>query len=171
MKRIFAAFLFASLVLSMQAQKFAFVDTDYILKKIPLYEAAQKKLDALSKKYEAEIEVGYQEVDKLYKAFQTEKVFLSDEMKLKREEEIIAKENEVKQLQKKYFSRDGELYKKRTELIQPIQDEILKNVKELAAEGDFALILDTASGNASVLFADAKYDKSDDILKKMGYGK
>ncbi len=150
------------------AQKYAFVDTEYILNRIPSYKAAQEQLDKMAEDWQTEIETMYSEIEKMYKDFQSEKVLLTEEMKIRREEEIINRENEVKQLQQKYFGRDGSLFKKRQELIKPIQDELYRAVKEIAAEGSYAVIFDTASG-ANMLYTNPKYDKSDDVLEKLGY--
>lgn len=150
------------------AQKYAFVDTEYILNRIPSYKAAQEQLDKLASDWQEEIETSYGEIEKMYKDFQAEKVLLTDEMKIRKEEEIVNRENEVKQLQQKYFGRDGTLFSKRQELIKPIQDEVYRAVKEIAAEGNYAVIFDTASG-ANMLYTNPKYDKSDDVLEKLGY--
>lgn len=150
------------------AQKYAFVDTEYILNRIPSYKAAQEQLDKLAGDWQTEIETMYEEIEKMYKNFQAEKVLLTEEMKTRKEEEIINREKEVKQLQQKYFGHDGSLFKKRQELIKPIQDEVYRSVKEIAAEGNYAVIFDTASG-ANMLYTNPKYDKSDDVLEKLGY--
>jgi len=153
---------------SAMAQKFAFVDSDYVLQNIPSYNAAQNELDKASETYEAEIAVAYEEIEQMYKTYQSERVLLTDEMKTKRQEDIIAKEHAVKDLQAKYFGPDGDLAKKRQELVKPIQDAIYKAVKELSAEGSYAIIFDTASG-ASILYSNPRYDLSDEVLKKLGY--
>ena len=150
------------------AQKYAFVDTEYILNRIPSYKAAQDQLDKLAADWQTEVETAYGEIEKMYEDFQTEKVLLTEEMKVRKEEEIIKREKEVKQLQQKYFGRDGTLFSKRQELIKPIQDELYNAVKEIAVEGNFAVIFDTASG-ANMLYTNPKYDKSDDVLEKLGY--
>jgi len=150
------------------AQKFAFVDSDYILQNIPSYKAAQDELDKASETWETEIAAEYEEIEQLYKTYQSERVLLTDEMKRKREEEILSKEHEVKNLQAKYFGPEGDLSKKRTELVKPIQDAVYKAVKELSAEGSYAIIFDTASG-AAVLYSNPRYDLSDEVLKKLGY--
>lgn len=160
-----AALFIASLSFS---QKFAYVDTEYILKNIPEYEAAQAQLDEISVEWQKEIEAIYAEIDKMYKSYQEEKVLLTEEMKRKREEEIIAKEKEAKDLQKNYFGKDGELFKKRQSLVKPIQDDIFNAVKELATEGNYDIIFDS-SGEVTMLFASPKYDRSDEVLKKLGY--
>ncbi|MCX7863223.1 MAG: OmpH family outer membrane protein [Bacteroidales bacterium] len=149
-------------------QKIGYVDTDYILKNIPAYQAAQAQLDKISADWQKEIENIYAQVDKMYRDFQAEKVLLTEEMKIKRENEIIAKEKEAKDLQKKYFGKDGELFKKRTELIKPIQDDVFNAIKDIAIQGNYALIFDVA-GNSNMLYTDPKLDKSDEVLKKLGY--
>jgi len=150
------------------AQKFAFVDTDYILKSIPTYESAQEQLDIMSKEWQSEIESKYAEIDQLYKEFQAEKVLLTEDMKQKREEEIVQKEKAAKDLQKKYFGPDGDLFKKRQELVKPIQDDIFNAVKEIAIDGNYAIIFD-ASGGTNMLYSDPKFDKSDEVLQKLGF--
>ena len=169
MKRL----LFSGLILLLgvsfaYAQKYAFVDTEYILDRIPSYTAAQDKLDNMSNDWQKEIEALYAEVEKLYNDYQAERVLLNEEMKTQREEEIVTKETEAKDLQKTYFGREGMLFEKRQELIKPIQDEIYKAVKEIALAGNFAVIFDTSSG-ANMLYTNPKYDKSDDVLEKLGY--
>jgi outer membrane protein len=155
-------------VLGVHAQKFAFVDTDYILKSIPTYESAQEQLEIMSSDWQDEIESKYAEIEKLYKEFQAEKVLLTEEMKQTREEEIIQKERQVKELQQKYFGPEGELFKKRQELIKPIQDDIFNAIKEIAIDGNFDVIFD-ASGGTNMLYSDPKYDKSDLVLERLGF--
>ncbi len=150
------------------AQKYGFVDTEYILNNIPSYSAAQEKLDQLSEGWEKEISDAYAEVEQMYKDYQNEVVLLSREAKVKKEEEIIASERAAKELQNIYFGVEGELFKKREELIQPIQDEIYNAVKELAIEGSYAVIFDTSSG-MNMLYTNPKYDVSDEVLEKLGY--
>ena len=150
------------------AQKYAFVDTEYILDRIPAYKAAQDQLDKMAQDWQEEVETMYGGIEKMYKDFQAEKVLLTEEMKTKKEEEIITREKEVKDLQQKYFGRDGNLFDKRQELIKPIQDEVYRAVKEIASEGNYAVIFDTASG-ANMLYTNPKYDKSDEVLEKLGY--
>jgi outer membrane protein len=150
------------------AQKYAFVDSEYIRKNIPAFTTAQEQLDKLSKQWEKEITDGYAVVEQMYKSYQNESVLLSQDMKIKREEAIVAREKEIKDLQNKYFGVEGDLFKKREELVKPIQDEILKAIKEIAVEGSYAVIFDTASGG-NILFANPKYDISDQVLQKLGY--
>jgi len=150
------------------AQKYAFVDTEYILNNIPSYKAAKDKLDNISEEWQKEIETKYSEIEQMYKDYQAEKVLLTDEMRRKREDQIISKEQEVKELQKDYFGQDGSLFKKRQELIKPIQDEIYKAVKDIATEGGYAVIFDTSSG-PTMLYTNPRYDVSDEVLEKLGY--
>ena len=150
------------------AQKYGFVDSDYVSNNIPAFNTAQDQLDKLSQKWEQEIADGYEQVEQLYKTYQNEAALLSQDMKTKREEEIIKKEQEMKSLQDKYFGVDGELYKKREELVKPIQDEILKAIKEIAVEGNYTAIFDSASGG-NILYANPKNDLSDQVLEKLGY--
>ena len=151
-----------------QAQKFAYVDTDYILNKIPEFKQAQDKLDAISSDWQKEIENKYTEVDQMYRAYQQEQVLLTDEMKVKREETIIKKENQAKQLQQKYFGPEGELYLKRQELIKPIQDKIYDAIQQLAANNKYQVIFDSSS-DLIMLYKNNNLDKSDKILDLMGY--
>lgn len=167
-KTLILAALALAMTMGVSAQKFAFVDTEYILKNIPSYEAAQEEIDNLSNTWEEEVNKEYQAIEELYKSYKAERVLLSEEMRQKREEEITNKEKSVKELQQKYFGTEGELFKKREELVQPIQDAVYKAVKELTAEGGYAIIFDTASG-ASILYSNPRFDKSDEILQRMGY--
>ena len=150
------------------SQKNAYVDTEYILSKIPAYENAQNKLDEISKEWQKEIENKYKEVEQKYKEYQTESALLSAEMKSQREDEIINLEQEANELKDKYFGNEGELYNKRKELVKPIQDEVYNAIKEIATEGNYGFIFDK-SADMSLIYTDPKYDISDDILKKLGY--
>ena len=150
------------------AQKFAFVDTDYVLSRIPTFKAAQEQLDKISTQYETELQEKFEEVEQLTKDFQAEKILLTEEMRKKREEEIKTLEQSAKDLQAKYFGRDGMLFKKREELVKPIQDQVFNAVKEVANEGGYAVIFDSA-GSANMLYTNPRYDKSDDVIKKLGY--
>ncbi len=150
------------------AQKYAFVDTEYILNNIPNYKAAQEQLDKFSADWQKEVEAKYTEIEKMYKDYQAERVLLSEDMRHQREEAIVNKEKEAKELQKNYFGQEGALYKKRQELIQPIQDEIYKAIKDLATENGYAVIFDTSSG-PSMIYTNPRYDVSDEVLQKLGY--
>jgi outer membrane protein len=150
------------------AQKFAYVDTEYILENIPSYKAAQEQLDQLSAQYQKELESMHAEVEQMYKDFQSESVLLSDEMKKKREDVIITKEKEYKDLQRKYFGREGDLFKKRQGLVKPIQDDVFNAIQAIATEGSYAVIFDKSNG-ITLIYANPKFDLSDQILAKLGY--
>ena len=167
-KSIVLTVLMLAATLSGTAQKFAFVDSEYIRNNIPAFTAAQQQLDKLSEGWEKEVANGYAAVEQMYKDYQAEVVLLSQDQKKKREEAIIAKEKEIKDLQNTYFGMEGELYKKREELVKPIQDEILKAIKEISVEGSYAVIFDTSAGS-NILFANPRYDLSDQVLQKLGY--
>ena len=149
------------------AQKYAFVDSDYILENIPEYQDALDILDEFSIQWQKEIEKKFQEVDALYKEYQAEAVLLPEDMKRQRENEIIQKEKEAKDLQKQRFGRDGDLYQKRRELIEPIQEKIYNAIEEIAESNNYAFVFDKA-GSLTILFAKAKYDLSDDVLDEVG---
>jgi outer membrane protein len=159
------AFLFATTV---NAQKYAYVDTQYILDNISEYKAAQQQLDQLSISWQKEIEAKYSAIDKLYKDYQAEQILLTEDMKRKREQEITNKEKEVKEFQKLKFGYEGELFKKKQELVKPIQDKIYNAVKKIATDQSYAVIFDKTS-DLIMLYANPKYDKSDDVLTAMGY--
>jgi len=149
------------------SQKFAFVDTDYVMKNIPSFEAAQGQLNQLSKQWQQEIESLYQVVAELYKEFQEESVFLSGEMRTKKENAIIEKEKQAKMLQQKYFGPDGEMSKRQDALIQPIQEQITAVLREIAREEGLDVIFD----KSGLLFLDPKFDKSNQVLERLGYKK
>ena len=167
-KIIFMTVMVLAATLSGTAQKFAFVDSEYIRNNIPAFTAAQQQLDKLSEGWEKEVADGYAAVEQMYKDYQAEVVLLSQDQKRKREEAIIGKEKEVKDLQNRYFGMEGELFKKREELVKPIQDQILKAIKEISVEGSYAVIFDTSAGS-NILFANPRYDLSDQVLQKLGY--
>lgn len=150
------------------AQKFAYVDTDYILTKVPEFIQAEEKINEFSKQWQSEIEAAYQDVEQMYRTYQSEQVLLTSEMKTKREESIIEKEKSVQTLQQKYFGTQGELYKKRQDLIKPIQDRIFDAVQQLAATNKYSIIFD-ASSDLIMLYSNPDLDKSDKVLELMGY--
>jgi len=154
-------------ITSSYAQKFGYVDTEYILDNIPEYKAAQTQLDELSVEWQKEIEQKFSEIDRLYKAFQAEAVLLPEDIKRKREDEIIKKEKEVKDLQKQRFGSSGDLFKKRQELVKPIQDKVYNAIEAIANTGGYAVIFDTA-GNLNMVYVNAKFDKSNEVLEKLG---
>ncbi len=152
------------------AQKFALIDMEYILKNIPAYEMTNEQLSQVSQKWQNEVEALRQEAQNMYKNYQSDLVFLSAEMKTKREEEIVKKEQEAQDLKRKYFGPDGELYKKRESLMKPIQDEIYNAVKEISDDKGYQIVWDRASA-MSIIFASPKIDISNEVLAKMGYSK
>jgi outer membrane protein len=154
--------------MTMQAQKFALVDMDYILKNIPAYERANEQLAQVSKKWQAEVDVLQTEAQTMYKDYQKEVVFLSQEQKKARQDAIMEKEREAAELKKKYFGPEGELFKKRTALMSPIQEEIYTAVSEIADLRGYQLVLDRAS-DAGIIFASPKVDISSEVLSRLGY--
>ena len=167
-KRVLILGFISLVVLTTQAQKFAYVDTDYILNKIPEFKQAQDKLDDFSADWQTEIENKYKDVEQMYRAYQQEQVLLTDEMKVKREEAIIEKENDAKNLQQKYFGPSGDLYIKRQELIKPIQDRIHDAIQKLAANSKYQVVFDSSS-DLIMLYKNNNLDKSDKVLELMGY--
>lgn len=167
-KIVFAVFIVMASSFVLNAQRFAYVDTKYVLDNIPEYVSAQEQLNIITTEWQGEIENRYASIEKLYKEYEVEKVLLSNELKRKREEEIIEKEKEIKELQKKYFGTGGDLFTKRQELVKPIQDKVFNAIKEIGEEGNYAMIIDVASG-MGILYNDPKYDKSDEVLQKLGY--
>lgn len=170
MKKIVLICSLAIFACAAHAQKFALIDMEYILKNIPAYEMANEQLEGISKKWQAEVETLQQQAQNLYKTYQSDLVFLSPEMKTKRENEIVQKEQEAQELKRKYFGTDGELFKKRESLIKPIQDEIYNAVKQLSEEKGYHVIVDRASA-MSIIYASPKIDISSEVLAKLGYSK
>lgn len=169
-KIIFAIILAAGCALAAQAQKFALVDMDYILRNVPAYEMANEQLNQVSQRWEKEVNQLAQEAENLYKNYQSEMVFLTDDQKKKREEEIVAKEKEVTDARYKYFGPEGELYKKRQSLMKPIQEDVYNAVKAVAEEKGYQTIFDRASSQ-SIVFASPRIDVSNEVLAKLGYSK
>ena len=154
--------------LTANAQKFALIDMEYILRNIPAYERANEQLNQISKRWQGEVEAVALEAQTLYKNYQSEAVFLSEEQKNKREEEIVSKEKEAQELKRKYFGPEGELYKKRESLMAPIQDEIYTAVKEISDLKGYSVVVDRASA-ASIIYVSPKIDISNEVLVKLGY--
>lgn len=158
--------IFASV--SMFAQSFGYVDSEYILENIPDYKDAQEELDKLSIEWQKQLERRYAEIDKMYKNYQAEQILLTEDMKTKREEEIIKKEKEAKEYQKQKFGVDGELFQKRKELVKPVQDKVYNAISEIANYKRLGVVFDKSSG-LTMLYTNPKYNISDDVLKKLGY--
>ncbi len=152
----------------MSAQKFALIDMEYILKNVPAYEMANEQLNQLSQRWQKEVENLSTEAENLYKNYQAERVFLTDEQKKKKEEEVVAKEKEASELKYKYFGPEGELYKKRETLMQPIRDDIYVAVKKVAEEKGYQAIFDRAT-SSNIIFASPRIDVSNEVLAKLGY--
>lgn len=168
MKKIIIATIIVFSALAGFSQKAGYVDTEYILKNIPAYTAAQQQLDQLSGQYQKELETMQAELEQMYKDFRAEAVLLTDELKRKREDVIVSKEKEYRSLQQKYFGREGELFKKRQGFVKPIQDDIYNAIQEIAKDGNYAFIYDKAGGT-TLMYTDPKYDLSDQVLEKLGY--
>ena len=166
-KSAFIFFLLLSITNLSFGQKYAFVDVQTILEKMPEYKEAQKELDDLAEKFQKEIEDKHKEIEEKNKAYQQEKILLPEETKAQREQELQQLSNEARQLQQKYFGPNGLLFKKRKELIEPIQDKIYKAIKQLAKEKGYDFIMDDKN-NSNILFVNPKYDKTNSILKKLG---
>lgn len=158
-----------SAALTANAQKYALLDMEYVLKNIPAYERANEQLNQVSKKWQAEVEALNTEASTMYKNYQNEMVFLSQEQKKARQEAIMKKEKDASDLKRKYFGPEGELFKKRESLMSPIQEEIYTAVKEIAELRGYSLVLDRAS-DSGIIFGSPKIDISNEVLQKLGYG-
>lgn len=150
-----------------QSPNFAYVDSEYILSQMPDYRSAQNKIDEMAEKWQKEIEKMHDAVDKMYKDYKAEELILTEDQKKKREAEIIAKQNEVKKYQNEKFGYEGELFKKRQELIKPIQDRVFDAVQKIAKQNNLDIIFDK-SGSMTMLFSNARYDQSDEVLEELG---
>ena len=162
--------LFFAIALSSFAQKYALVDMEYILESIPSYEAANQELEKTGKKWQEEVEKMQKDVQNMYKTFQASIKTLSASEKTKRENAIVAKENELQQLRNKYFGAEGEMFKRRQSLIEPIQDSVYNAIKELALMYGYQAVIDRASAS-SMIFASPDIDISNEVLAKLGYSK
>ncbi|MBQ2786382.1 MAG: OmpH family outer membrane protein [Bacteroidaceae bacterium] len=167
-KILLTTFLMCIAAVGVQAQKYALIDMEYILKNIPAYERANEQLNQQSKRWQGEIDILTEEAQTLYKKYQSESMFLSDEQRTQREEEILNAEKKASELKRLYFGPDGELYKKRESLMAPIQDEIYNAVKDICDTKGYSMVIDRASA-ASIIYASPKIDISNDVLTKLGY--
>ena len=170
MKKLIMTCLVVLIALTANAQKFALIDMDYILKNVPAYERANEQLNQVSKKWQAEVEALNTEAATMYKNYQNEVVFLSEEQKKKRQDDIMNKEKQASELRKKYFGPEGELFKKRESLMAPIQDEIYTAVKDISELRGYSMVLDRSS-NGGIIFGSPKIDISNEVLEKLGYSK
>ena len=166
-KMMIAVCLLLSLAFTAEAQRYAIVDTKYILDKIPQYKDAQQQLDQISAQWQKEIDQKQAELDRMYRNYEAEQVMLSDELKKKREDELFMREKEVRDLQRKRFGFEGDLFKKREELVKPIQDRVYTAIQKIAVNRQYDFILDKSEG-ITVIFADPKLDRSEDVLKELG---
>lgn len=169
-KLTFILIFIAAAAFGAAAQKYALVDMEYILKNVPSYEMANEQLNQISQRWQKEVEAKAKEAETLYKNYQADMVFLTDEQKKKKEEEIVAKEKEATELRYKYFGPEGELYKKRQSLLKPIQDDIYNAVKKVSEERGYQAIFDRAS-SANIIYASPRIDVSNEVLAKLGYSK
>ena len=167
-KLLLSAVLALMLAFCAQAQKYAYVNTEYVLQNIPEFVKAQEEIDQLSIEWQTEIENLFAEIDALYKQFQNDAPLLTQDMKNRRENEIITKEKAAKDLQKKRFGVDGDLFKRRQELIRPIQDKIYTAIEKRAKQKQYTFVFDR-SDNSNIMYADPRNDISNDVLKDMGY--
>ena len=168
MKKILvAALTFLLLSMAAVAQKYAIIDTRYILDKMPDYKEAQKQLDDIAAGWQKDIDAKQADLDKMYKDFEAEQVMLTDELRKKREDQLYNKEKELRDLQRKRFGFEGDLFKKRQELIKPIQDKVYNAVQKMAVSRGYDFVLDKSEG-ITIIFADPKLDKSEDVLKDLG---
>ncbi|MDE6538373.1 MAG: OmpH family outer membrane protein [Muribaculaceae bacterium] len=171
MKKTLLAFLFCvASAMTLSAQKYALIDMDYILRNVPSYEMANEQLNQVSQRWEKEVNAISKEAETMFKNYQSEMVFLTDDQKKKREEEIVAKEKEATDLRYKYFGPEGELYKKRQSLVKPIQEDVYNAVKAVAEEKGYVTIFDRASSQ-SIVYAKPSIDVSNEVLAKLGYSK
>ncbi|AIM36244.1 membrane protein [Sphingobacterium sp. ML3W] len=168
MKKIVLAIAFVVVTVSATfAQNFAYVNSEYILKHIPEYTSAQKQLDDLSQKWQLEVDQQYAEIEKLYKAYQNDQVLLSEDMRRRREDEIVKKEKDVKDFQKQKFGFEGELFKQRQQLVEPIQLRVSKAIQDLAKAQGLDIVMDKGQ-ETTFLYANPKLDKSNDVIIKLG---
>ncbi|MDE6638304.1 MAG: OmpH family outer membrane protein [Muribaculaceae bacterium] len=171
MKKLIISFaLVIAACVGAYAQKFALVDMDYILRNVPSYEMANEQLNQVSQRWEREVTELSKEAETMYKNYQSEMIFLTDDQKKAREEELVAKEKEVTDLRYKYFGPEGELFKKRQSLMKPIQEDVYNAVKAVSEEKGYQVIFDRASSQ-SIVFASPKIDVSNEVLAKLGYSK
>lgn len=167
MKKFFFALSLMTLISAAaiaQQQRYCVIDSRYILERIPDYKQAQQQLDRYSETWEKEVDAKFQQIDQMYKSYQAERPMLSESMRQQREEEIVSREKEAKELQRKYFGFEGELFKQRQSLVKPIQDRVYNAVQQYAQSRGYDMIYDKAAGG-SIFYADPKLDKSDDIIK------
>lgn len=168
MKKLLITVICALAFQTSWSQKIGYVDSEYILKHVPEYASAQRQLDDLSANWQKEVDKKYDEIDKLYKSYQAEQILLSEDMRKNREQEIVDKEKAAKDFQKLKFGFEGELFQKRKDLVKPVQDKIYNAIQKVAEEGAYGFLFDKNS-DLIMIYSSPKYDKSDDVITKMGY--
>src|SRR6476469_2025445 len=169
-KLFFSSLFIGAICIAASAQRYAVIDTKYILEKLPEYTTAQKKLDQFSAQWQQEIDKKSSDLEKMYKDYDAEQVMLSDELKKKREDELFNREKELKDLQKKRYGYEGDIFKKRQELIKPIQDKVYTAVQRMATTKGYDSVMDKAGG-VTLFYANPTLDKSDEVLKQLGVNK
>ena len=169
-KTILLSIALFSMAFALQAQRYAIIDTKYILGKIPEYVDADKKLSLIGEQWQKEIDDKQTQLDKMYKNYEAEQFMLTDELKKKREDELFVKEKDIRELQKKRFGYEGDLFKERQKLVKPVQDKVYNAVQKMAIAKAYDFVLDKSEG-ITIIFADPKLDKSEDVLKELGIKK
>lgn len=167
MKKFFLLAILVTLGMAGFSQKYAIIDTRYILDKMPEYKQAQQQLDSIAAGWQKDIDTKQAALDKMYKDYDAEQVMLSDELKKKREDQLFNKEKELRDLQRKRFGFEGDLFKKRQELVKPVQDKVYNAVQKMAVNRGYDFVLDKSEG-ITIIFADPKLDKSEDVLRELG---
>ena len=167
MKNTVFTLCFLLLGLFAQAQKYAVIDTRYILDRMPEYKAAQQSLDRMAAVWQSQIDSMQSSLDKMYRDFEAEQVMLTAELKKRREDQLFAKEKELRDLQRRRFGFEGDLFKKRQELVKPVQDKVYSAVQKIASARGYDFVLDKSEG-ITIIFADPKLDKSEDVLRELG---
>ncbi len=155
--------------LGASAQKFAYVDTEYILKHMPEYKSSLSQVDGMSQQYQKQVEESFTEIDKMYKSYQADQVLLTDEMRKRRENDIIEKEKKAKELQRLKFGPEGELFQLRTKLLKPIQEKIATVIGETAKSKFIDFVFDKSSESTMMIYASSTYDISNDVISRLGY--
>jgi outer membrane protein len=166
-KIVISAVMFVLAIGMIHAQKFAYIDSQYILDNLPEFTEAQAQLDELSNQWQTEIEAKFTEVDKMRQDFQAQAVLLPEDMKKKKEQDILDKEKDAKNLQRQRFGKDGDLMKKRQELVKPVQEKVYNAIQEISTTNNYAVVFDKA-GALTIMYANPKYDISDEVLDNLG---
>ncbi|MBI2284029.1 MAG: OmpH family outer membrane protein [Bacteroidetes bacterium] len=166
-KNVLLLMAFVALAIAGNAQRYAIIDTKYILGKIPEYRDADKKLQLIGEQWQKEIDDKQAQLDKMYKNYEAEQFMLTDELKKKREDELFQREKEVRDLQKRRFGYEGDLFKERQKLVKPVQDKVYNAVQKMAISKAYDFVLDKSEG-ITIIFADPKLDKSEDVLRELG---